>query len=115
MVHRITFSDEQLFKLHKFLKANALKLATAGKISKIPYHPKRPELRDYQWLIVDVDGLGKVEMYFTGMTSHFKVKGVYAENDQIERFNLRALHDVLEKAYTKKVISDAKGFFDGIL
>jgi len=114
MAKHSKFSDEQLSKLHKYLKGNAFKLASAHKVSKIPYHPKRPELRDYQWLIADVEGLGRVEMYFTGMASHFKINGVYLEEGQIERHKLRALHDTLDKAYTKSLINDTTDFFDGI-
>lgn len=106
------FSDEQLAKLRKYLEDNAVELALKDKISKIPYYKKKETLRDYQWLIVQVDRFGKIEMYFTGISSLLKIKGIYVESNRVDSFNFKQIHNILEKAYNKNLIKNSEDFLN---
>lgn len=106
------FTDEQLAKLRKYLEDNATELASSNNISQIPYYPKKETLRDYQWLIVNVEKLGRIEMYFTGVSSLLKIKGIYVESNRVDSFNFRQIHDVLLNTYNQNLIDKSTDFFN---
>lgn len=105
------FTDEHLAKLRKYLQENATELAINNKIYKMPYYPKKEHFRDYQWLIVNHDRLGRIELYFTGMSSVLKIKGIYVESNRVDSFNFREIHDILEREYNQKLVNDSDQFF----
>jgi len=109
-----TFTDEQLAKLRKYLEDNAKQLANDNNIRQIPYYHNNDKMRDYMWTIINVAGLGQIEMYFTGSSSILKINGIYVERDRVESFNFYQIEQILLVELKNKKIEDSSSFFDKI-
>lgn len=109
-----TFSDEELAKLRKYLEDKANALANEGRIRQVPYYPGKELLRDYLWTIVEVPDLGRIEMYFTIMSSILKINRVSVEVERVESFNFKQINDILLDALKQKTIADSRTWFDNI-
>ena len=99
-----TFDKKHLETLEKFLIDNASKLGKENKISQRPYYPGNEKMQDYQWTVINILGLGKIEMYFTSQSSILSIDGVYVEEELIKDFNFRRVEEILlEKLRNKKI------------
>lgn len=68
------FTDEELEKLSNYLFENAEKLVYEECTETRPYYPDREDLASYKWLIVEVQGLGEIHRYVTGVSHVLKVE-----------------------------------------
>lgn len=109
-----SFTDEQLTKLYQYLIENAKKLIKEKRGSQVPYYPNNPSMKDYCWTVIHIEGLGIIDMYFTGISSVVKVNGVFVEEKKVIQFNFRNAERRLLEELNDQKIEASKEWFNNL-
>lgn len=105
------YTNKELIKLKKHLDDNIDSLIEKGNVSQYSRYPDDPKIRDtYQVMVLNVNGLGRVEMYFS-MLSILKIDGIIVEEKIVNKLGFRDTCKMYEEAYKNKKIKDSKGWF----
>lgn len=104
------FTDEELEKLSNYLFENAEKLVYEECTETRPYYPDREDLASYKWLTIEVEGLGEIEYYSTGVSHILTVRQDTTANritkEQSSKHNFHKAFSEINKFRRKKGLEE---------
>lgn len=107
----MNYTKKEIKKLLDYLEKESEDLANNGNISEVPYYRGNPELAAYQWLIIDVAGLGEVRLYYTSQSNLIKINNVRVDIELINPSRLSKVYSQLKNDVNKYKIKESKDWF----
>lgn len=106
------FTDEQLLKLRDYMNENCQTLVKEQRVSRVPYYPNQASMRSYCWTVIEIAGLGTIDLYFTGISSVLKINGVGVEEKRVRQFRFEDVERRLIKELNNQKVKESQKWFD---
>lgn len=102
------YSKEDLIKLKTKLIYVAKDLVKKGAVKQYPAYPGQEKLSGYQYLVVNLEGVGEIRFYFTSMSETCVINGVPASKEVIEESSIIEAYQVLVDALDDETVRQTK-------